>query len=148
MSVARNDPNHVSDEAFRNRLQDLCRDLEGSTHGGAKHSMAYQSIQDVVAMNPNEAMAILPSMPRSAHAAILTAFSGIGRSVLPIVLRYLGSDHVQPRHDAAMILCIWATRGFLSGADRDAIESARASSPQREQHTEAIIDNALARLRT
>ncbi|MEM9364707.1 MAG: hypothetical protein AAGD07_01850 [Planctomycetota bacterium] len=148
MSEADEDSLEPCRKAFQERLLDHCRDLEGSTHGGAKHAMVYASIRDIVAKDPDWTMASLRSMPRSAHTVLLTAFSGIGRAVLPVVLRCLASDQPEQRHDAAMVLCIWATRGYLSGADRNAIETARQGSPHREPSVESIIDSALARLRT
>ena len=133
-----------------NRLPDLVRELEGSTHGGPRHAMLFDSLKTVVQRDPTAALDAIESLPTSARSVLLMIISGMGRKMLPVVLDRLSHQDSEPRRDAAMILCIWAARGLLFGGDREAIEAARQSigASQVDAATDRFIQNALKQIRT
>ena len=133
-----------------NRLANLVRELEGSTHGGPRHAMLFDSLKTVVQRDPTAALDAIESLPTSARSVLLMIISGLGRKMLPVVLDRLSHRNPEPRRDAAMILCIWAARGLLYGGDRDAIETARRSigGKQPDAATDRFIQNALEQIRT
>jgi len=128
-------------------LPDLLRELEGSTHGGPRHNALYESLKRLVDQRPMAAFDKIADSPGSAHSVLLMAISGVGRRILQPMLQRLSHPSAAIRSNAAMVLCIWATRGLLSGADRPAIDQARDGLPSDDSAT-TILDNALSRLRT
>jgi len=128
-------------------MGELLREIEGSTHGGPRHAALFESLKRNVAAEPAEALDVIERSPSSARSVLLMAVSGLGRRVLGDVLARLSHPNANQRSNAAMILCIWATRGLLSGADRDAIEQARIRQPVPDQ-ADRFVDDALGRLRT
>lgn len=131
-------------------LPELFRDLEGSTHGGPRHAMLFETIRDRVSRAPMAALNQLDEMPTSAKTVLLMVVSGLGRVMLPSILSRLSDSNPTRRRDAAMVLCIWGTRGLLFGGDRDAIERSRslANGDVPDEQTDRLIDETLARIRT
>lgn len=132
------------------RLADLVRQLEGSTHGGPRHAMLFDSLKTEVGRDPSAALDAIEFLPTSARSVLLMVVSGLGRRMLPEILKRLTLQAPEPRRDAAMILCIWATRGLLYGGDRESIETAYQSmtAGERDEPTEKFIQNALQQIRT
>ncbi len=128
-------------------LAELLRELEGSTHGGPRHNALYESLKRLVDQRPMVAFDQIEHSPSSARSVLLMAVSGVGRRILESILDRMSHPSESTRRDAAMILCIWATRGLLSGADRPAIHRVRDHLPADDSAT-VILDNALSRLRT
>jgi hypothetical protein len=131
-------------------LDDLLRDLEGSTHGGPRHAMLFDSIRRVVAADPEAAFDQMDRGPSSSISVLLMTLSGLGRALLPTVLDRLSSTRPTQRQHAASILCIWATRGLLSGHDRPEIERARVQLEQQDESAPArqLVAETLRRIRT
>lgn len=131
-------------------LADLLRDLEGSTHGGPKHAMVFESIRTVVHDDPESALDQIEDLPTSANSVLIMVVSGVGRPALPMVMQRLITENQSHRNQAAMILCIWATRGLLSGWDRPSIEQASTTIAQKynDRATVNLIEQSLSRLRT
>ncbi|MEM9587795.1 MAG: hypothetical protein AAGA03_10990 [Planctomycetota bacterium] len=131
-------------------LAELAIQLEGSTHGGPRHNWVFESIKTQVSQDPEGALDQIVRLPSSARSVLLMAVSGLGRRALPLVLARLASLDHQHQREAALLLCIWATRGLLCGADRESIASARdaISSSERDPVAASILQSALARLRT
>ncbi|KAA1260279.1 hypothetical protein LF1_28180 [Rubripirellula obstinata] len=132
------------------RLADLVRELEGSTHGGPRHAMLFDSLKTVVQHDPRAALDAIETLPTSARSVLLMIVSGLGRQMLPMILDRLSQQDPEPRRDAAMVLCIWATRGLLYGGDRDAIQTAHQASAanQTDDTTDKFVQNALQQIRT
>lgn len=105
-------------------LTELLRDIEGSTHGGPRQTMLYDSLRRIVEDDPAGALAMIAQTPTSARSVLLTAISGVGRRALPAVLSHLTGDPARHAMDAAMILVIWSRRGLLSVHDREDLQSA------------------------
>ena len=99
-------------------LSDLTRQLEGSTHGGPRHSMIYESIRRCVATDPGGAIDTLADLPAGSHGPVLMAVSGLGRSALSPVWDRLDDDADTIRRAAAMVVCIWGQRGLLNDGER------------------------------
>lgn len=131
-------------------LSEILRELEGSTHGGPRHAILFESLKTRVAENPSGAMDQIESLPTSARSVLLMVISGLGRKMLPAILARLSGGSLENRRDAAMVLCIWATRGLLFGGDREAIEQARdcVAAEQADGPTLRFINDALGRIRT
>jgi hypothetical protein len=128
-------------------LPDLLRELEGSTHGGPRQIALFESLKRIVNDSPMWAFEQIERSPSSAKSMLLMAISGLGRRVLGEVLERLSDANPSHRQNAAMILCIWATRGLLCGADRESIEAARQSTPTGGP-ADQMVGEALSRLRT
>ena len=133
-----------------NRLADLVRELEGSTHGGPRHAMLFDSLKTVVQQDPSAALNAIESLPTSARSVLLMIVSGLGRKMLPMILDRLGHANPEQRRNAAMVLCIWATRGLLYGGDREVIEAAHQvnANSQADEPTNKFVQNALSQIRT
>lgn len=131
-------------------LSEILRELEGSTHGGPRHAILFDSLKTRVAEDPVSALDQIESLPTSARSVLLMVISGFGRKMLPAILERLSGQSLESRRDAAMVLCIWATRGLLFGGDREAIEQARDSaiSLETDEPTLRFINDALGRIRT
>jgi len=151
MSPSAPDPDLPPDQEGRDLpLAEILRELEGSTHGGPRHAILFDSLKTRVAREPQAALDQIESLPSSARSVLLMVISGLGRVMLPEILDRLSHPSVENRRDAAMVLCIWATRGLLFGGDRKAIEQARNVLSVRDADATTIrfIDNALGRIRT
>jgi hypothetical protein len=130
------------------KLADLVRQLEGSTHGGPRHAMLFDSLKTEVERDPTAALDAIESLPTSARSVLLMVVSGLGRRMLPKILERLAGRGRESRRDAAMILFIWATRGLLYGGDREAIQNALQSAVEPDESTDQFIENALRQIRT
>lgn len=131
-------------------LAEILRELEGSTHGGPRQAILFDSLKTRVSQNPRAALDQIESLPTSARSVLLMVISGLGRAMLPEILHRLSHRSVENRRDAAMVLCIWATRGLLFGGDRIPIEKARdeVRAGDADATTIRFVDAALGRIRT
>ena len=103
-------------------LENLVRDLEGSTHGGPRHFQVFDSLKRVVASDPQQAIEAMRDAPASGRAPILTALTALGRRGWPALEFAMQSSQPIDRHHGSMILYGLAVRGLVSRRDEPQVQ--------------------------